>query len=84
MINKKDLVHGEYYSGNCRAADIARWNANDDKFYHWRYKFGRSYVEVIKHPEDDEIYDVFTPVSIIENPEEFLPLDYGAVKNVIH
>jgi len=58
-IAKKDLKHGVYYAGDCRNTEIARWNAEDENFYHWRYKFGDCFIETIKHPEDDDRYDVF-------------------------
>lgn len=58
-IAKADLIHGAYYRGRCRNADTARWCAVDQQFYHWRNKFGHHYIESIKHPEDDKMFDVF-------------------------
>jgi hypothetical protein len=71
-IAKNDLKHGQYYKGRCRNATIARWNAEDERFYHWRQKFGCRFIETIKHPEDEKYYDVFVveaecePVEVIE------------------
>ena len=44
IIAKKDLKHGVYYYGTCRNASIARWNADDQLFYHWRNKFGLKFL----------------------------------------
>lgn len=61
MIAKADLEHGAYYEGYCRNASVARWDAGKECFAHWRLKFGQNFVEEIKHPEDDDRYDVFVP-----------------------
>lgn len=58
-ISKTDLEHGAYYSGRCRNASEARWNANTSKFVYWRVKFGMTFLEEICHPDDDQVYDVF-------------------------
>jgi hypothetical protein len=70
FIPKLQLVHGAYYAGTCRNASIARWNAIEQLFYHWRYKFGFKFVETIKAPEDDDTFDVFYATSVIEPEEE--------------
>jgi len=31
----------------------------DQRFYHWRHKFGFKFVETIHAPEGDDKYDVF-------------------------
>ena len=64
---KKDLEHGAYYIGNCRNANIARWNAKTEQFYYWKYKYGTYFIETIKHPEDDDMYDVFVVEKKIED-----------------
>jgi hypothetical protein len=74
FIPKCRLIHGAYYSGTCRNASIARWNAIDQCFYHWRYKFGLKFVETIMAPEDDDTYDVFYAISVIE-PQEEIPFE---------
>lgn len=66
MIPKKDLVHGAYYVGECRNADLARWDAELNVFLHWRNKFGDRFIEDIKHPEDERLYDVFVPEQRVE------------------
>ena len=76
MIAKKDLIHGQYYKGHCRNAEVARWNENDNKFYHWRFKFGHTFLEEIKHPDDEKYYDVFVPEKVLEVIEKEIPLGY--------
>lgn len=58
-MDKSELKHGAYYFGRCRNACVARWNAEEQQFYHWRTKFGSRFVETIKHPDDDRVFDVF-------------------------
>jgi hypothetical protein len=58
ILPKDQLVHGRFYKGRCRNATIARWNADEQRFYHWREKFGRIFIETIGYPTDDERFDV--------------------------
>lgn len=74
-IAKKDLIHGAYYSGQCRNANEARWNADKQIFVHWRTKFNETFLEEIKHPEDDQLFDVFVVESILENPSKEIPFE---------
>lgn len=74
-IAKADLVHGAYYKGRCRNATEARWNAEKEYFVHWRTKFGFTYTEEIKHPEDEHYYDVFVVEEKIEVPTREIPLE---------
>jgi hypothetical protein len=69
-IAKQDLIHGAYYTGRCRNADEARWNADRQVFVHWRTKFNETFLEEIKHPEDDQLFDVFVVEHILENPSK--------------
>ena len=62
MLPEQSLLDGHYYSGVCRQAFIARWNAADKQFYHWREKFGRVFVESIDYWQLDGIYDGFVPL----------------------
>lgn len=59
IIPKENLEHGAYYEGKCRNANVARWNAERQLFYHWRNKFGNEFVETIECPEDEKHFDVF-------------------------
>jgi hypothetical protein len=40
FLSKASLKHPAYYKGRCRNATIARWNKAEQRFYHWREKFG--------------------------------------------
>ena len=75
-IAKQDLVHGEYYTGRCRNATVARWNAETQLFYHWRHKFGIKFVDEIKCPEDEPEYDVFVTHAVADAYETIpFPVD---------
>ncbi len=74
-IAKQDLIHGAYYAGSCRNASEARWNADKQVFVHWRTKFNHTFLEEIKHPEDDQLFDVFVVESILENPSKEIPFE---------
>lgn len=63
VIPKNELVVGETYSGECRNASEAVWNG--EKFTYDRYKFGTWFKENINHFEDDDGYDVFVPMKIL-------------------
>ena len=73
-IAKADLVHGEYYRGRCRNASIARWNADTQRFVHWRTKWHDTFTEEICHPEDEQYFDVFVVEALCE-PEKEIPFD---------
>lgn len=76
MIPKKDLKHGCYYAGECRNAGIARWDGRFNAFFFKRHKFGHTYVESIRHLEDeaDTRWDGFQPLLEIPEPDEPIPL----------
>ena len=65
VFSKEELIHGFYYRGHCRNATVARWNNEKKVFVHWRTKFGDRFLEEIRCPEDDQVYDVFYADSII-------------------
>ena len=58
-IPKSELEVGRFYYGECRNSDFAMWDG--EKFWYSRYKFGSTYMEGIRHYEDDDGYDVFVP-----------------------
>ena len=74
-IAKKDLVHGAYYTGRCRNASEARWNADKQVFVYWRTKFDHTFLEEINHPEDDKMFDVFVVKEIVEVPTKEIPFE---------
>lgn len=69
-IPRKDLIHGAYYKGRCRNASVARWDNTCGVFIHWRTKFGDRFLEEIRHPQDENRYDVF----IVEEELKDYPL----------
>ena len=78
FIAKADLVHGQYYRGRCRNSDIARWCLQDGGpgvFLYIRRKFGESFVDEIRHPEDERHFDVFYPF------EEAVPTEEQVVSD---
>jgi len=76
VIRKKDLEDGAYYLGLCRNSSIAMWNTGKQKFTYMRTKFTMKFPEDINHPEDDDGYDLFTPLAKIPNPEEQYIIKY--------
>lgn len=74
-LTKETLVHGKYYTGHCRNATEARWDAYKQKFFHWRQKFTERWVESIHCPENSIGFDVFYAVSVESNPREEIPLE---------
>lgn len=75
MIGKAALVHGAYYAGICRHATVARWDASREQFRHWRTKFAATYLQYIRHPDDDTVFDVFIPHRQLEAAEREIPLE---------
>jgi uncharacterized protein (DUF433 family) len=75
------LVHGRYYKGRCRNATIARWNADERCFFHWREKLGHIYIETIQYPTDEQelLWDVFDVVQELSNPRFEIPFGSNAV-----
>lgn len=61
FMRKSDLVDGEYYYGHCRNAKCAKWSQAEQEFTYIRTKFGDRFPETIKHPEDDDGFDLFVP-----------------------
>jgi uncharacterized protein (DUF433 family) len=80
ILRKGQLADGRYYKGRCRNATIARWNASENCFYHWREKFGKIYIETIKYPTDEEEpwWDVFDVVEELPDPKFEIPFDNSA------
>lgn len=72
MLSKAELVTGQYYSGHCRNALVARWNGK--QFIYIRSKFGYTYPEAINHPEDFIGFDCFTPKALVTEPDREIPL----------
>lgn len=78
LLSKDRLVDGTYYVGRCRNATIARWSATHNTFFHWRIKFTQMFIEEIKHPTDENYFDVFRAVRTLETPKFAIPIDVHA------
>jgi hypothetical protein len=74
ILSKTELVDGAYYVGRCRNATVARWSAAHGCFFHWRVKFDRIFVEEIKHPVDEDYFDVFRVVRVLPEAKFEIPL----------
>lgn len=72
FLPKEQLEAGVYYYGKCRNATVARWDG--EKFHHWRTKFNRRFIETIKHPDDEQCFDVFYPISVVDFGCDEIPL----------
>ncbi|MEO8660886.1 MAG: alpha/beta hydrolase [Bryobacteraceae bacterium] len=81
ILSKAQLTHGRYYKGRCRNATIARWNAAEQLFYHWRKKFDRIYIRTVKYPtdEDEPWWDIFFVVEELPGSKFEIPFDDEAV-----
>lgn len=66
MIRKEDLIDGKTYFGRSRNASEAVWHKDKNRFTYIRTKFGASFKEDINHPEDDNEFDLFVPIRLIE------------------
>lgn len=60
-IPKKDLEDGVWYYGNYRNATLGKWIEAEQKFGHWRYKFGFRW-DTCNHFEDDNTFALFVPL----------------------
>jgi hypothetical protein len=78
MVPFEQLVHGAYYRGKCRNAHVARWNAEEQKFIHWREKFKFVFLEQlgywIEAKPGEHRFDEFRPYALLENPPFEIPL----------
>jgi len=67
-IPKADLVDGQFYYGEYRNANIGKWNAEENVFEHWRYKF-RFCLDTCNHFEDDNGFALFVPIRLANEVE---------------
>ena len=73
ILPKSALRHGAYFVGRCRNASVARWNARQQVFYHWREKLGEIRIQKIKHPVDEPEFDVFRVLEDLREPAFEIP-----------
>jgi hypothetical protein len=62
-IPKDQLVDGEYYHGKHRCTRYAQWNAKENVFNYWKWKFGPRW-DRCNHFEDDDHFALFVPIAI--------------------
>jgi hypothetical protein len=62
-IAKEDLIVGAWYAGTCRNTYMAQWTGKYFRFI--RDKFSGSYIDTLNHFQDDDGYDVFVPIKLI-------------------
>lgn len=74
-MKKTEMEHGKYYRGRCRNATVARWNGEEGRFYHFRRKFGFTYVECINHEDDFDGYDTFIVEAECEPTDPPIPFE---------
>ena len=55
------LEDGVWYYGDYRNTTLGRWNAEDKKFGHWRWKFRWTW-DTCNHFQNDNGYAVFVPL----------------------
>jgi hypothetical protein len=67
-IPKADLVDGQCYLGEYRNANYGKWNAKENVFEHWRYKFGFR-LDTCNHFEDDDGFALFVPIALATQEE---------------
>jgi len=69
IVAKKDLKKNHYYYGKCRNARVALWNGYE--FIYMRQQGNLTfYPEEIFHLEDDNGYDLFVPLKVVDPTEE--------------
>jgi len=67
-VPKNQLEDGNWYYGNYRNANFGKWNANTQKFDHYRWKFGWM-EDDCNHFEDDNGYALFVPLRKVNETE---------------
>ena len=67
-IPKADLVDDQCYLGEYRNANYGKWNAKENVFEHWRYKFGFR-LDTCNHFEDDNGFALFVPIALATQEE---------------
>jgi hypothetical protein len=66
MIKKTSLVDQQWYYGLSRCSSFAQWSKEDDCFYVTTSSMGIQYGEAAKHPEDDNGFALFIPLTEIK------------------
>jgi hypothetical protein len=72
MVPFDQLEHGAYYTGHCRNAAVARWDAEREQFVYLREKFDQRFLEEIRYWVEalpgQHKFDEFKPYFKLDNP----------------
>lgn len=60
-IIKDHLKDNTWYYGNHRNCNVAKWNVEENKFEHLRFKFGYRW-DKCNHFQDDDGFALFVPI----------------------
>ena len=63
-IPKDKLIVGKTYIGSCRNSGKATWTG--EEFEYERHKLGTTYTDAVNHFQDDDGYDLFVPIKLLE------------------
>lgn len=63
-IPKTKLIDGQYYIGEHRRGNVAKWNEKENRFTYRRDKFGQVFDDYCNHFEDDDGFALFVPIRI--------------------
>src|ERR1700693_264818 len=80
FCKKDQLQHVTVYTGRCQHSTIARWNANENRFYLWREKSHKIYIETAMYPTDEtkSSWNVFNVLEELPNAKFEIPFDRHA------
>jgi len=81
-LSKNSLINFEYYKGGCRNAEYAIWSEKLSSFVYMRTKFGDTFAEAIKHPEDDDGFDLFFPFERIKHIKDVPEKNRVGIKEI--
>ena len=70
VISKNELIDGGEYFGVSRNATVAKWSSGRNEFVYMRTKFRDTFEDTLPHPEDDDGYDIFVPLELINEKTE--------------
>jgi hypothetical protein len=81
-IPKDKLEDGKWYYGEYRNARLGKWNAETQRFDHYRWKFGWM-KDDCNHFQDDDGFALFVPLRLANEIEleeiKKIEQDYGKV-----
>jgi hypothetical protein len=75
VLQPDQLKDGAYYTGRCRVANVARWDAETRLFYMWRTKFGTTFLVTERHINEEPRWDAFAPTEETQEIPREIPID---------